>query len=410
MPKSLDVSKALDKQRHDRSQVLRVTRWIAEARDAAGISNKDIDAAFGFAGMAGHWTSSKSQPAVPTLDQVPTLLDVLKAEPPPEIRELLVELNSQKGQPGPNWGKRPVTGEVTKARTEDCAFALPTGESGATAYASWATTAPATPEASRWAGWGTALAPGHELYLLARKPLTGSVAANTLAWGCGGVNVDGCRVETTDTWASSGHAGPWNANYRSGAETAIDREGHPAGRWPKNLLLSCDPACTPDGGHAPGCPAGELDRQSGHQVDRVATKRPGCSPFSSGDKTARTHASPSYHGSGGASRFYPHFRYQAKASDRRVPGKGPKANRHPTHKPIDLMRWLVRLVTPTAAVAGQPGICLDPFSGSGSTGVAAALEGVSFVGFELDPEHADNARARIAQAHKDPSYYTRSKR
>src|SRR5690606_25515185 len=76
-PKSLDVSKAIDKRRHDGADIRRVTAWIAATRTAAGVTNRDIDAAFGFNGMAGHWTTQGSQPAIPTLDQVPRLLEVL---------------------------------------------------------------------------------------------------------------------------------------------------------------------------------------------------------------------------------------------------------------------------------------------------------------------------------------------
>ena len=105
-PKSHDVSKGIDKKRHDRAQVYKVTAWIRAARDGAGVTNRQIDDAFGFAGMSGHWTSTKSQPAVPTLDQVPTLLNVLGMavdDVPDDIRRLLWDLNGKKGQPGENW-------------------------------------------------------------------------------------------------------------------------------------------------------------------------------------------------------------------------------------------------------------------------------------------------------------------
>ncbi len=101
-------------------------------------------------------------------------------------------------------------------------------------------------------------------------------------------------------------------------------------------------------------------------------------------------------GVGTAARFFPSFRYCAKASrsEREAglvpPAPGKRANRHPTVKPIEAMRWLVRLVTPPG------GVVLDPFTGSGTTGCAAALEGFAFVGCEQDPEHADLARRRIA--------------
>jgi len=103
-PKNLDVSKAIDRRRDDRAEVLEVTTWVREARDRAGLSNRAIDQAFGFRGMAGHWTTQKSQPTIPTPEQVPKLLELLGVEDPPErIQELLVELNGRKGTLGPGW-------------------------------------------------------------------------------------------------------------------------------------------------------------------------------------------------------------------------------------------------------------------------------------------------------------------
>lgn len=166
-----------------------------------------------------------------------------------------------------------------------------------------------------------------------------------------------------------------------------------------------------------GCPAAELDSQSGEAPAKPgrAGKRGGCG-FGLFDDQRSAQASgiwPADSG-GGASRFFPsftpdqldhRFRYEPKASDRRVPGAGPKGNKHPTHKPVELMRWMVRLVTPTAAQAGRPGVVLDPFNGSGTTGVAAQLEGVRYIGFEREAEHVEVSRARIAEAERNPGYY-----
>ena len=175
-PKSLDVSKAIDKQRDDRAQVLQVTRWIAEARDASGVTNKEIDAAFGFVGMAGHWTSQKSQPSVPTLDQVPILLGVLRCEPPPEIARLIWELNGKKGQPGAAWFDRVVVGKKTSGiavRGEGMRHTI-----GGSRSVEVDITEPASDEAWKWNGWGTALKPCLEPWILARVPFSGTVADN----------------------------------------------------------------------------------------------------------------------------------------------------------------------------------------------------------------------------------------
>ncbi|UGC98044.1 adenine-specific methyltransferase [Oceanospirillum phage vB_OsaM_PD0307] len=115
MPKSMAIDKAIDRQRHDRDDILEVTKWIRDARDAAKLSNKAIDDAFGFAGMAGHWTSQKSQPSIPTLEQVPQLLEILGWPTiPPRIGELLMVLNGNKGEPGADWHNREVVGQHEK--------------------------------------------------------------------------------------------------------------------------------------------------------------------------------------------------------------------------------------------------------------------------------------------------------
>lgn len=197
-PKSLDVSAAIDRQRHNRPELLQFTAWCRDARDRAGISNTDIDDAFGFHGMAGHWTSQLSQPLVPTLDQIPKLLEVLGLtidDVPAEIRVLIVELNGQKGQPGAAWFERPVTGhhEQPAAASEWAAKY----EGSSVAPARERRDEPATEAARAWQGWGSALAPAFEPIVVARKPLVGTIAANTLLHGVGGLNVEANRIESS---------------------------------------------------------------------------------------------------------------------------------------------------------------------------------------------------------------------
>jgi site-specific DNA-methyltransferase (adenine-specific) len=259
-------------------------------------------------------------------------------------------------------------------------------------------------------GWGTALKPAHEPIVVARKPLIGTVAANVLAHGTGALNVDGCRIGFSEAepydiakvcrpnTAGENHAGA--VMNRPDAPTV---SVNAAGRWPANVALDEDAAAM-------------LDEQSG-------TLAPGNHP------AMRSAGVGGYHGwptgtngervptdAGGASRFY----YVAKADsaernaglegfevraigimDDRPSGDSDQRrgrrdgnprvmrNPHPTVKPVALMRWLVRLVTPPG------GLVLDPFTGSGTTGIAALREGFSFVGFEQDPEYVEIARARI---------------
>lgn len=231
-------------------------------------------------------------------------------------------------------------------------------------------TAPATPEAQQWAGWGTALKPAHEPICMARKSFRGSVADNLSAHGVGALNIDACRVETDESTAriSGVNKGVFGADDRRGMIRGGDE-----GRFPANVLhdgsdevLAGFPETT-----SGGYPAEGLQRKQG-----AVYGRPNTTPEQR-FTTSR----------GSAARFF----YCAKASkaDRNVGGV---PNVHPTVKPTELMRWLVRLVTPPG------GLVFDPFTGSGSTGRAAILEGCRFVGAELTPEYVPIARARIDAA------------
>jgi hypothetical protein len=341
---------------------------VAAARDAAGLDNAFIDAAFGFNGMAGHWTSQRSQPAVPTIEQVPELFDLLGVEPPPEIARLLWELNSRKGQPGPNWWKREKVGE----RTTGIGTGMgPTPIIGDTENRD--ITAPATPEAQAWDGWGTALKPAWEPIVVARKPVSGTVAQNVLAFGTGGLNIDGCRIDASledmasqlraNTPSSFRYVDTDSVAYSQMVATGRDHDPT-KGRWPANLALD---------EHA----ARMLDAQSRFfYVAKASRGEREAGLREAGLREAEAFAD-------GLSR------------DMNTANSGnpiPRArNHHPTVKPVELMRWLVRLVTPPG------GLVLDPFMGSGSTGCAAVLEGFRFVGLDIDPEYVRIAKARIAQ-------------
>jgi site-specific DNA-methyltransferase (adenine-specific) len=300
-------------------------------------------------------------------------------------------------------------------------------------------TAPATDDARRWSGWGTALKPAHEPIVVARKPLAGTVAANVLAHGTGGLNIDWCRVG----WA----------DYEQGPGMYGTPPG--AGRWPPNVMFDEDAAA-------------ELDRQSGTltsgRLDRSrVTAKNGEGWRFNHEKSGVYEADE-----GGASRFFPTFRYEPKApADERpfcyrptcecedawpttsraratavttAPGNGgspagsaassspsiastgtspakagpstdgaapaisprwsatsvcgncaapTRRESHATVKPLDLMRWLVRLVTPPG------GVVLDPFAGSGTTGEACIIEGFRCVLIEREADYLPLIRARL---------------
>lgn len=235
-------------------------------------------------------------------------------------------------------------------------------------------TAPATEAAKQWDGWGTALKPAYEPVVLARKPLDGTVAGTVLKWGCGGINIDGCRIGT-DIISQHGRSDSENTCL-SGRNYAEERGRAWSGRWPANLLL--DEAA-----------ADLLDQQSGTLKSGANPARRGSAKFKNcygefkGQESCTVHRGAN---SGGASRFF----YCSKA---------PKNERcgslHPTVKPLDLMRYLCRLVTPPG------GLILDPFLGSGTTAVAAVHEGFHYLGFEINPTYCADAERRIAEARRE---------
>lgn len=342
-------------------------------------------------------------------------------------------------------------------------------------------TAPATPDAVRWEGWGTALKPAYEPIVVARKPLIGTVVENVLAHGTGAINVAACRIGT-DGGTTRSHQADFQHEARKGTVhgTRGYRTGHEivpisGGRWPANVVLTHHAECVPVGtatiqsdGHYPAArgagsvtsgPAGHTGQDdleeaytAGEEVmvwacvqgcpiraldDQTGTLRSGAgSNFireSGGDRNGNRSAAFGaenrkagdrmivYGDQGGASRFY----YCSKAStaerhmmdvqalprarsarkryqqDRSGRWRDRVANRHPTVKPIDLMRWLVRLACPPG------GLVLDPFAGSGTTGCAAALEGFRFVGIERDKGSVVIAKARIGWWAKQPPGITK---
>jgi site-specific DNA-methyltransferase (adenine-specific) len=264
-------------------------------------------------------------------------------------------------------------------------------------------TAASTEAAKKWQGWGTALKPAVEPIVLARKPLIGTVAENVLTHGTGALNIDASRIGTDDRF---GGGAKGSSGFATGYESEGWVAGSASGRWPANILLDEEAAAL-------------LDEQSGERqtgeikpYTRDSDNRVYSGVWGNDVKFAREAST------GGASRFF----YVAKASraernagtwqlkkghtdfgGKGKPGSGfnevthgtvPKlaANIHPTVKPVDLMRYLIRLVTP------KGGTVLDPFMGSGTTAVAAIGEGVNWIGCEREPEYVAIIEARIAAA------------
>ncbi|MBF0939328.1 MAG: site-specific DNA-methyltransferase [Schaalia georgiae] len=216
---------------------------------------------------------------------------------------------------------------------------------GDTAPMSSATTA----ASAQWQGWGTSLKPAFELCVVARKPLAGTVAENVLSHGTGAMHIDACRIQQP----GESDAGP--------------------GRWPTNVLLAEEAARALDYG------APESVSRRGKPR---ASKRPG-------DGWGMTFTGAEYDDRGGPSRFFPVCRYARKASSSERPTVGGVA--HPTVKPLDLMRWLVRLVARRGATV------LDPFAGSGTTLEACVIEGMDAIGIEKEESYMPLIEARLGK-------------
>lgn len=307
--------------------------------------------------------------------------------------------------------ERPVLGSAADfardgaARRTDGSHAEPHSRQGGHGYGDrWSVpvTGAATPEAAEWDGWGTALKPGQEIWWLARKPLQGTVVANVLAHGTGALNIDGCRTEAGQDYrdkCASVVGLDSNRNGDAYGEWTGVREdsAHVAGRWPTNLIFTHSAACAEDGVCAEDCPVAELDRQSGRSASPNHPVKQGGGRINGGRYGAdnsnaerRDGVGIGYGDSGGASRFFPVFRYEAKAPTFERP-KLADGTAWPTVKPLDLMRWLVRLVTPPG------GLVLDLFAGTGTTGEACVVEGFRSLLIESDPAAAELIKARLTK-------------
>lgn len=262
-------------------------------------------------------------------------------------------------------------------------------------------TAPGSPEAAWWQGWGTALKPALEPITLARKPFSGTVAANVLEHGTGAINVDGCRVDGGPIASAGG-------TRRSGgimgtSEPLGGWEPAHTGRWPANLIhdgseevlagfpnvkggtaVRSNSGGNTFGGETPKPPMPDL----GYNDTGSAARFFYCAKASKADRDEGCEGideRPRHTMSGGE--CIAEGRTEAK-------GKASARNHHPTVKPTALMRYLCRLVTPPG------GTVMDPFTGSGSTGKAAVLEGFEFIGIEREDEYVAIAEARIVEAQR----------
>ena len=283
---------------------------------------------------------------------------------------------------------------------------------------------PATPAARAWQGWGTALKPALEPITVARKPLDGTVAENVLAHGTGALNVDGCRVEALDGGYSypngpGGNVNPTSLGLRSDGTSSLRREtpveSNPLGRWPANLIHDGSEEVVglfPETDGVVGAcrdPKGSLGfHGGGGGAYRQGVADSGsaarffyCAKAAGDDRDAgalglfwRAASTPSGWEQIAEAVYWALWNENeaARKAKQRPPHVISRGNLHPTVKPTDIMRYLCRLVTP------PDGVVLDPFTGSGSTGRGAILEGFRFVGIEREADYLAIARARIDDA------------
>ena len=390
-PKSHNIGKAIDKTNGEVGRNYKFTQWMR----TTGITSKQINEVTN-TGMGSHYLSSASQPAIPTKELFEKIKTIIEIKIPTFIYELIDRIEAEREVIGIN--KKAMSGW---------------NMDGTTKFNDRNITLAELPEAKEWEGWGTALKPALEPITMARKPFKGTVANNVLTNGVGGINIDGCRVGRETIKGQKAGQGfnnvkGFGVNTKKGNEKAKEYISEDIkGRFPANFIHDGSDEVkdlfpyNKSGGGIKN-PINSY-RYRGNSLNKSITK-------GDGKKTEKSE--------GSASRFF----YCAKASKKdrnqgledfeekiiigrdegqdkltspRKPRPILRKNFHPTVKPTDLMRYLVRLVTP------KNGIVLDCFMGSGSTGKACALEGFEFVGIDLDKDYCEIAKARIDKAIED---------
>lgn len=407
-PKSLDVSKAIDMRGGNPQLAKQVARALAAARKARGVTVAEADRLFCNGSTNYSWFEGRPKGTrLPMPEEFDRIVSAWPELAP--LRDRVAEAARE------TIGHKDSGLDQTASVSVDFKGATGRDETGLIPI-----TAPSTPAAQEWAGWGTALKPASEFWILARKPLEGTIAENVVTHRTGGLNIGACRVGSeTRTFAPRGIR-PGSRNYVGDTWDPLSEDKVVEGRWPANLILSHSDECL-EGACSLSCPVAEIDRQSGIRAAGHFPKNTGASGMWSGsggglngcDRIER------YTEKGGASRFfyvakpprkekdagldelleqtadaYAQHRGRRMSGPSRMDGKPPGRGRntHPTVKPIQLMRFLVRLVTPPG------GTTLDPFTGSGTTGCAAMREGRNFIGIEREPEYVQIARRRIKAA------------
>jgi DNA modification methylase len=380
-PKSLDVSKAIDKA--GGMSPKKQSKELKKRRLAANLSREEVAEAVGCTLASVHdWEEGRARRVGAAVEYI---------TPSAEYREMLADLL------GYSEDLRLAIGLALDRRGDGSVCDL--GHSGVLYAGDQSTTA------RKWQGWGTALKPALEPITVARKPLSGTVAANVLEHGTGAINVDGCRVGTdlvrTSPRSDELHA---DSNSLGTCWSGVVDEAPRSGRWPSNLIhdgseevvgLFPETGATPatyrrsvraEGSWLHSKEAGTV--QKGHGDKGSAARFFYCAKASRKEREAGLESLAAVTGAEACDR-----KEGTAGLDNPRAGAGRTAstvkNSHPTVKPIALMRYLVRLVTPPG------GMVLDPFCGSGTTLAAAALEGFRATGIERDPAYCEIASKRV---------------
>ena len=434
-PKATNLSKMLDKDNGRHSEYDNFGAYLRERRLDLGLTQSEIDRALGTNTAYSWWEGRASGVQPPRKSYYLALKDILGLDD--RYDEFIERIEAEREV----IGKHPnPASEIYRGGKLDKDIDI---------------TAPATDAARQWDGWyygRQSMKPALEPICVAQKPPEGRMVDNVLRWGCGAVNVDGCRVKAND-FDPKERVGatklmeerPWNRDQLSSGERATIIEGNSLGRWPANLILGHAPGCVRRGEKrvrgvqkAAGSPGFGSDRDDNYELGTGREYGPD-ETVADWDCVEGCAVRLIESQSEGASRFFyqvygvknnidpdPLF-YCAKVSraerNRGLEGmptreaktteglnspemraaRGRQAkettrqNHHPTVKPLKLMRYLVRLVTPPG------GTVLDPFAGSGTTLVAAKEEGFRYIGIELEPEYVEIAEARLAAADRPPA-------
>lgn len=344
-PKNVAIDKAIDRAKYTNTDDLfRVTAWIKNRRDELGLTNKRLDEIAEVKGGACHWTAlpPHGQPHIPTKERWEKLEKFLG--PAPDWFQDLIKPAHEIGE---DWSKRSIVGHYTKDAG---------GIGGVSFKSTYNTiTEPTAQRSKTWQGWGTALKPASEHWILIQKPISEhNIAANVLKHGVGGINIDDSRIpvhgkipSTTNLDFKDGGF-LWEASTRS--KTSVYHQ-HPKGRFPANVIVTRSNTET--------CPAKIINDQG----------------ESSGEVTD----------------YFKNFKPEAPFLYCKKPTQNERGqdNIHPTVKPLRLMRYLCKMVTP------PNGVVLDPFMGSGTTGVAALFEEFNFIGIERDETYHQIAQKRL---------------